>query len=142
MKATVLLRKDHDTFRSTLTQLGQPLRGNDKSALFDQLREEFRIHRQIEQQLLYAELLNTASTNAPDLVSEAKEYLRQLGELLEETHKPSTQKVDAKMAALRETFEEYIRFEEDKIFEEARQFLTEYRMEELGLEMEDRRRFL
>ena len=46
------------------------------------------------------------------------------------------------MQALFETVQAHIQFEEDNVFEEARKLLSEYRLEELGLEMEDRRRFL
>jgi hemerythrin-like domain-containing protein len=37
---------------------------------------------------------------------------------------------------------QHIEKEEDEIFDEARKTLPEYRLEELGLEMEDRRKIL
>jgi hemerythrin-like domain-containing protein len=49
---------------------------------------------------------------------------------------------DAKMAQLIDAVLQHIEMEEEQIFEEARQNLSEYRLEELGLEMEDRRKIL
>jgi hemerythrin-like domain-containing protein len=46
------------------------------------------------------------------------------------------------MTLLIEEVTRHIEKEEDEIFAEARKMLPEYRLEELGLEMEDRRKIL
>ena len=49
---------------------------------------------------------------------------------------------DAKMERLTSEVTGHIEMEEEEIFDEARKNLPEYRLEELGLEMEDRRKIL
>lgn len=49
---------------------------------------------------------------------------------------------DTKMAQLMDQVLAHIEREEEDIFDEARKNLPEYRLEELGLEMEDRRKIL
>jgi hypothetical protein len=49
---------------------------------------------------------------------------------------------EAKMTQLMDQVNGHIEMEEDEIFDEARKNLPEFRLEELGLEMEDRRKIL
>jgi hypothetical protein len=46
------------------------------------------------------------------------------------------------MASLISEVTQHIKMDEEEIFDEARKILPEYRLEELGLEMEDRRKIL
>ena len=55
---------------------------------------------------------------------------------------PSDKQFDARMGTLMDQVFEHIDMEEEQIFDEARKNLPEYRLEELGLEMEDRRKIL
>ena len=143
MKATLLLRRDHDTLRSLFGQLRKPTRGNGRTAYFEQLRQEFGMHAQIERELFYPELRNTPSTRAHELVETALRQHEEIDKLIDNIVQHSASgKVDDQIAAFFERAEEHLEFEEDEIFEEARQQFSEYRMEELGLEMEERRRLL
>jgi hemerythrin superfamily protein len=49
---------------------------------------------------------------------------------------------ETKMADLMDEVLKHIAMEEEEIFDEARKTLPEYRLEELGLEMEERRKIL
>jgi hemerythrin-like domain-containing protein len=55
---------------------------------------------------------------------------------------PQHKQFAPKIQALTQRVSEHIEFEEAELFEEARKVLSEYRLEELGLEMEQRRKLL
>ena len=143
MKATLLLKEEHDILRLMLDRMRRPARGHDKTAQVWEFRSEMEMHWRIEEELLYPELENKPSRQAATLVSTALRHSGEIEKLLKEMtrHFPA-KKFDSQIAHLAESVGEYLRFEEDQIFEEARQCLSEFRMEQLGLEMEDRRRFL
>ena len=141
MKATILLRNDHENLLTLLEQGINPARGND--AQFQRIRDEIVLHSRIEEELFYSELENTSSARAHMLVNTAVAQHREIEQLLNEMAPQfSARKFDQQMGLLLEKLKAHLQFEEEEIFEEARQYLSEYRMEELGLEMEDRRRFL
>jgi hemerythrin superfamily protein len=143
MKATLLLKKDHENLQSMFAQFTLGSR-KDKDAQFAQMQREIEMHSRLEQELFYPELENSM---APDAVQAAKRAVAEhnsIDEMLSELGKLGIQnkQFPSKMQALFETVQAHIQFEEDNVFEEARKLLSEYRLEELGLEMEDRRRFL
>src|SRR5262245_6942498 len=141
MKATALLRKDHEALRTSVGRLTKPARGpdKDKAAHLRAIREELLMHTRIEEELFYPEIENTTSTQAAALVKAAVAQHREIDKLLEDvSERANSDKVDAQLAALTAKLNEHLQFEEDQIFEEARQYISEYRMEELGLEMEER----
>ena len=142
MKATLYLRKDHESLQSALAQL---LEGRkDKDALFNEVRREIEMHARVEEEFLYPELLGSASPDAAETAGRAIEdhqtILAMLGELagMGVQHKQFLPKIQA----LSDRLNEHVEFEEDQLFEEARKSLSEYRLEELGLEMEQRRKML
>ena len=142
MKATLYLRRDHESLQSALAQL---LEGRkDKDALFNQVRREIEMHARVEEEFLYPELLGSASPDAAETAGRAIEdhqaILTMLGELagMGAQHKQFLSKIQA----LSDRLNEHVEFEEDQLFEEARKSLSEYRLEELGLEMEQRRKML
>ena len=89
-------------------------------------------------------LSGTSSTTAASLVSDAVEAHRAIEKLLEELSgmSPSDRTFEAKMAHLMDEVVRHVEKEEEEVFDEARKNLPEYRLEELGLEMEDRRKIL
>jgi hemerythrin superfamily protein len=142
MKATLLLRKDHETLQALFARL-RDTRGNDKTTLWEEIRLEILTHSSIEEELFYPELENTASIHAVELAAKARRQHQEIDELLEQiSGNGPTQKSDDRMEQLLTRVEAHLSFEEDEIFEEARQTFSEFRMEQLGLEMEERRRFL
>ena len=143
MKATLLLRKDHDTLRALIEQLRRPTRGTDRAAYLEQIRQEFRLHSQIERELFYPELRNSSSTKVQELTESAERQQDEINRLIDEvTEHSSGKRTEDQITALFEKAGEYLEFEEEEIFEDARQHLSEYKLEELGLEMEERRRML
>jgi hemerythrin superfamily protein len=146
MKVTVLLRKDHEVVKSLFTKLRNPQNrpGNGRKEAFDEVRRELALHSQMETEIFYPALENTASTSAPELLTEARKEHDRVESMLDElgAMTPGDKRFDAKIGELISAVEEHIEVEEEQIFEEARKFLPEYRLEELGLEMEARKRIL
>lgn len=143
MKATALLRRDHETLQSLFARLQRPTRANDKVGVCEEIRREIKMHSSIEEELFYPELENTASSRAAELVGKARSQHEEIDGLLDQLgQNGASRKYDEQVTALIEKVEEHLAFEEEEIFEVARQSLSEFRMEQLGLEMEDRRRFL
>jgi hemerythrin superfamily protein len=143
MKVTVLLRNDHEIVKSLFAQYQKAGSRNQsgKREVFDEIRREILLHSQIEAETFYPELKGTSSKRAVELISAAEEEHRTVENLLKEMS-PQDRNFDKKMTQLIDAVNQHIEREEEEILDEARKTLTEYRLEELGLEMEDRRRIL
>jgi iron-sulfur cluster repair protein YtfE (RIC family) len=147
MKVTVLIRNDHDAIKALFEKsrkASETRTQNGKKDLFNQIRRELLIHTQVEEDVFYPALSTTSSVRADELVATAKNEHAAVQELLQELAgmSGSEKNFDAKMSAMIEQVVRHIDMEEDLIFDEARKNLPEYRLEELGLEMEDRRKIL
>jgi hemerythrin superfamily protein len=147
MKVTVLLRNDHETLRGMFNQFKKPTssRGqNGRKDLFNEIRREILIHSQMEQEIFYPALTGTSSARATELIAQAEQEHHSVEKLLQELNGMSAadKQFEARMGTLMDQVIEHIDMEEEQIFDEARKNLPEYRLEELGLEMEDRRKIL
>ena len=146
MKVTVLLRNDHDAVKSmfALYKKAGNRNQNEKREVFNEICREISLHSQMEAEIFYPALTSTASTNAEKLVSTAIEEHQAVEKLLSEIAalSPQDRNFDVKMTSLFAEVNRHIDMEEELIFGEARQILPEYRLEELGLEMEERRKIL
>src|SRR5207244_2686554 len=117
---------------------------NGKKELFNDIQREISLHSQMEVEIFYPALSGTSSTTAQNLVTEAmaehdavENRLQELGAM-----NPSDRAFETKMDEMIAEVIRHIEKEEEEIFDEARKNLTEFRLEELGLEMEDRRKIL
>ena len=146
MKVTVLLRNEHENVKSLFNKYKKPStrNANGKKELFNDIRREILVHSQMEIEIFYSALTGTSSTTGVSLVAAAIEDHRAIEKLLQELNgmNPSDRNFETKMAHMMEEVIRHIEKEEEEIFEEARKNLPEYRLEELGLEMEDRRKIL
>jgi hemerythrin superfamily protein len=146
MKATVYLRKDHELLTSLFAKYKRGLSRspNGKKEAFEEIRKEIDLHSQMETEIFYPALENTTSTRARELVAAAAKDHRTMESVLEDLDSLNFQDkgFDAKVLQLFELIEAHIGSEEEEIFDEARKNLPEYRLEELGLEMEDRRKLV
>ena len=143
MKVTVLLRNEHDIVKGLFARFknGNGRASNGKQGLFEEIRREILLHSQMEMEIFYPALAGTPSTTAEKLMSTAEEEHREIEKLLESIN-PQDKLFETKMDELMNAVTAHIDMEEDQIFDEARKILPEYRIEELGLEMEERRKIL
>jgi iron-sulfur cluster repair protein YtfE (RIC family) len=147
MKVTVLLRNDHENLKALFDRFSKPSSSrmsNGKKEVFDAIQREIMIHSQMEREILYPTLSATSSDRGPEIVARAEQHHESIERLLEELEgmNIADPEAESKMSSLREEFLRHVEFDEDTIFDEARKTFPEYRLEELGLEMEDRRRIL
>jgi iron-sulfur cluster repair protein YtfE (RIC family) len=147
MKVTVVLKNDHENLRALFDKFGKPAsarNSNGKKELFDAIRREIMIYSQMEREILYPALSTTSSERGAELVAKAEQQHQSIDMLLEEIDRMNVgdQDVESKMRSLREEVFQHIELDENEIFDETRKTFPEYRLEELGLEMEDRRRIL
>jgi len=145
MKVTVLLRNDHEGLTGLLNKYKKSLsnRSNGKKDLVDEIIREVRIHAQTEREVFYSALAESLSEEGPTIVSKAEEQLRGIEKLVGQlsSSNASDKNFDTAMDSLMEQIDQHIQLDEE-VFDEARKVLTEVRLEELGLEMEDRRKIL
>ena len=146
MKVTVFLRNEHENLKSLFNKYKKPntRNPNGKKELFNDIRREIMMHSQMEIEIFYPALSGTSSTTAADLVSTAIQEHEAIEKSLEELGNmaPTDRAFDTKMTDLIDAVTGHIEKEEEEIFDEVRKNLPEYRLEELGLEMEDRRKIL
>jgi iron-sulfur cluster repair protein YtfE (RIC family) len=146
MKVTVFLRNEHENLKSLFNKYQKPNARNDngKKELFNDIRREILLHSQMEIEIFYPALSGTSSTTAVNLVSEAIEEHSAIEKSLQELTgiSPTDRSFETKMSAMIDSVRRHIEREEEEIFDEARKNLPEYRLEELGLEMEGRRKIL
>jgi|GEM_PF-1388343 len=142
MKVTIVLRNDHEVLRGLIDKLKKtPARNPDRKALIQKIRAELQMHSQMASEVFYSALAATPSDRAVELAAAAQKRCEDLEELFQElSHmSPSDHHFDTKMNSAIAEIELHIELEEDELFHEARKTLPEYRLEELGLEMQSRR---
>jgi hemerythrin superfamily protein len=147
MKVTVLLRNDHEMVKALFDKFRTSESGRNedvKRVVVNDIRREILIHWQMEEEIFYPALAATSSAHAVELVSTAEREHRAIENLLQqlETMGVEGKEFESKMNDLMEEVDRHIEMEEEEMFEEARKNLPEYRLEELGLEIELRRKIL
>jgi hemerythrin superfamily protein len=147
MKVTVLLRNDHELVKALLDRLVKPIGAkgpNGRKELLNEISRELMIHAQVEEEIFYPALSSTSSNRAPELVTAAEQQHRAIEKRLEElaSMNSSEKSFDSKIAELAKLVDEHVVMEEGEMFDEVRKNLPEYRLEELGLELEDRKKIL
>ena len=147
MKVTLLLRNDHEALKALFDKFTKPTNrqpNGGRKELFNEIRRELLIHSQMEQEIFYPALAATTSPRAEELIEAAQQEHGAMEKLLQELQlmNGSDKNFETKMSALMDEVTSHIDKEEEEIFDEARKNLPEFRLEELGLEMEDRRKIL
>jgi iron-sulfur cluster repair protein YtfE (RIC family) len=146
MKVTVFLRNEHENLKSLFNNYKKPnaRNANGKKELFNDIRREILVHSQMEIEIFYPVLSGTSSTTAASLVATAVEEHEAIEKSLQELSNlnPADRMFETKMTAIMDSVIRHIEKEEEEMFDEARKNLPEFRLEELGLEMEDRRKIL
>ena len=144
MKATVLLQKDHERVREMFAQSRRAKGGAQAGnrALIEEICKEITIHSHIETEIFYPALRETSSKRAEELVEAALQDHKAIDDLIADISNNSgnDKALESKMQRLIESVVAHIDQEEEEIFVEARREFSEQKLEELGLELEVRRR--
>src|SRR5262245_22228920 len=124
MKATLLLRKDHEKVHSLFEKFHRTKGSsqNGKRAIFDEILKEISVHSQIETEIFYPELKQSTSKRAVELVDSAVGDHQRIDKLLADISSATGNEkmFDAKMNQLIESVQAHITKEEEEIFPEAR----------------------
>jgi hemerythrin superfamily protein len=145
MKATLLLRKDHEKIHELFEKFGMADRpdANGKRGLFEEIRRELTLHLKVENEVFYSALRDHSTTKSTvELVDSLSEDHDKIERLLEEIENSENNDklMESNVIRLIEFVDAHIQKEEDQLYGEARRVFSEQRLEELGLEMEHRRR--
>ena len=147
MKVTVLLRNDHEALTALLNIFKRPSSArasNGRKDLFDGIHREIRIHSQMKREIFYSALSASSSTEIAALVGRAEQQLESIEKNLRQLSgmNVSEKSFESMMTSVIDDVTRHFELDEEEIFDEARKILPEYRLEELGLELEDRKKIL
>ena len=140
MEATALLKNDHDTVRRLFQEFAEAGERSyeKKRALFRAIRLELALHARIEEEVFYPALMRIRFQGSREVVREALEEHQLFDGLVAEIDQmePDDPRYEAKIASLRTRIEQHIALEEGEMFAQARNHLTDERLEVLGNRME------
>lgn len=137
--AIALLKADHQRIAALFERYRRWRRGTfeSKKMILDQIREELDLHSRIEEQLFYAELAQALSERVKEHVRHAGEEHAVVDRIVSELVliEPDDPRCDAKVKLLRETVERHVLEEQTLLFPEARRWLGDAKLVDLGRKM-------
>ena len=115
-----------------------------KAGLFNQLKAALEVHAAIEEEIFYPAVKKARSEHVKDEVREAYEEHKQIKSLLAQAASitPGDETFDMKIKVLKEDVEHHVKEEEREMFPDAKRFLGESRLVELGAQLEARKQAL
>lgn len=129
-----LLKADHRKVADLFSKL-EEARGNAKTSLFNEIRNELELHTHIEEKIFYPAIEKPEPTH--DLTLEAYVEHKGVKQLLEELDQSSlSDEWDAKLKVLRENVEHHVDEEEGELFDKAQEVLSDEQAERLGDQMQ------
>lgn len=146
MKATDLLRQEHEMLRMLLSGIADPeVRSpEERRLMFKTIKEELECHARLEEEILYRAVVKLRSRLARSRARDGLEGHHDLDALLAELDQmePDDPLFMRRLQELREVVDHHIREEEEVVFAHASSVLSEDRLERLGHEIERRRSLL
>jgi len=144
MNALELLKKDHETVKGILDQLEDTNERATKkrSELFAKLKEELSTHETIEEEIFYPALRE--HEEAREIVNEAYEEHQLVDYVLEDMSElsPDEEAWSAKLSVAKENILHHIKEEEGEMFKRARGAFDKTELEDLAVQMEERKQAL
>ena len=145
MNVLKLLKKDHSTVQSLFGKFDRTGKSahDRKNELFAKIRRELQLHSRAEEEIFYP-ALKALNGQGRLLVSEALKEHKDVDELLTQISrlKPTDKNFDEKMETLIENVDHHIEEEEGEIFQFAEENCSADQLEELGRQMDDRKKTL
>ena len=140
--AIALLKADHTAVKKLFAQEEKAIKDDDKKQeIFDQIKNALTVHAAIEEEIFYPAVKKARSEHLKDEVREGYEEHQQIKTLLAQIASitPADETYDSKVKVLKEDVEHHVKDEETEMFPDARKFLGEKRLIELGTELDARR---
>ncbi|WP_394558277.1 hemerythrin domain-containing protein [Aquipseudomonas alcaligenes] len=147
MNAVELLKQDHQLFRQLLEKLTATTERAVKTRrdLIARLQLELSVHTDIEETIFYPAIQKAGGKEEAVMFAEAKEEHRTVDALvLPDLFKtaPSSVSFSGRAKVLKELLDHHLEEEESDMFPRATELLGKQKLEELGAQMEERRRSL
>jgi hypothetical protein len=126
-----LLKSDHRKVADLFDRL-ESSSGKTKLSLFNQIKSELELHTHIEETIFYPALEKPEETH--DLTLEAYEEHNVVKQLLTELSgaRAANDEWEAKAKVLRENVEHHVNEEENELFDQAQDALSEEQLDKLG----------
>ena len=144
MNALEMLKKDHETVKGILEQLEATTERATKKRgeLFAQLKEEMAAHETIEEEIFYPALRE--HEEAREIVNEAYEEHQLVDYVLEDMSElsPGEEAWSAKLCVAKANILHHIKEEEGEMFTRAREAFDKTQLEDLAVQMEERKQAL
>lgn len=143
MEATALLKKDHAKVKELFKKFeGTGERAEQaKQRLFNEIKSQLDAHAAVEEELFYPAMQTVRSKEVQEMVLEAIEEHKVVKTLLQEIAEltPANDEFDAKMKVLMENVEHHADEEEEEMFPQAEEHLSDQRRAEIGEQMQSRK---
>jgi len=145
MSVLEVLKKDHSTIKDLFAQFDstEELAFEKKAEVFDRIRQEIFLHSKTEEEIFYP-ALKVLSDEGRELVSRAVQEHHEADELLTQISRLNTadERFAERVASLIEDVEHHIEVEEGEIFQFAKENCPEEQLEEMAVEIQNRKRAL
>ena len=140
MKATDLLKKDHDAVKKLFSGFVKATDTAKRASLAEEISEELHIHATIEEEIFYPAVKAVRDKQAKFDVEEALQEHKQIKTAIADIAKVAGDEpgFGAKMKVLQEDVEHHADEEEKEMFKEAQKLGSE-RLEQLGGKMQERK---
>jgi len=144
MKATELLKKDHESVKKLFSEFEKAgdRAVKSKAALAEKISAELEVHATIEEEIFYPSVKAARSKEAKAIVAEAYEEHKRVKSLLQKLSKMDADDAPAyssAMTVLKENVEHHVEEEEGEMFGDAEEYLGDKRLEELGEQLKERK---
>jgi len=145
MNALNLLKKDHTSVKTLFSRFDRTGKTDleKRNDLLAQIRREVQIHSRAEEEIFYP-ALKALNGEGRKLVSQALNDHREIEDLLTQISrlKLTAKNFDDRFESLIESVDHHIEEEEGEIFRFAEENCSEGQLEELGQQIEDRKKTL
>jgi len=127
-----LLTNDHRKVSAIFEQLEQTSDVTTRQTLFAQVKQELDLHAYVEETLFYPKLKEAAETR--EIILEAYEEHQEVKDLLTEMQglSPDGDEWSDLLQELKESVEHHVDEEENEMFPQAREVLSQQEIEEIG----------
>ena len=146
LDAVTLLKADHVMVKKLFESEKKLTKteGKKKEAIFNQIKAALTVHATIEEEIFYPAVKAARTENVKDEVREAYEEHKQIKTLLAQIAgiTSADETYDMKIKVLMEDVLHHVKEEETEMFPDAKKFLGEKRLKELGAQLEARKQQL
>jgi hemerythrin-like domain-containing protein len=145
--AIEMLKSDHQKVRALLSKLSETTAAAAKTRpkLLEEIENEFLLHSKLEEEIFYPAFKEAGGKEHDKMFYEASEEHRAVQKLvlpdLKKTS-PDSEKFSGRLKVLKELIEHHADEEESELFPEAERTMSKDELEELGQQMDQRKKEL